>query len=70
MIDNLISDVNKKIDNWNERSQFTVKGVRNLSRSDMDDLLMAAEYFQLGYSDFCLYGDTLKVWKAYGLPTW
>lgn len=68
MIDKLVSDVNKKIDNWNERSQFTLKGVRNLSLSDMEDLLMAADCFERGNPDFCLYGDTLKVWKAYGLP--
>ena len=70
MVDKLIADVNKKIDRWNERSQFTLKGVRNLSRSDMDDLLMAADCFKRGNTEFRLYGDTLAVWEKYGLPTW
>lgn len=30
--------IDKKLDNWDERSCFTVKGVKNLSRSDMDTL--------------------------------
>ena len=41
----LIKDVHTKIDKWNERSQFKVKGVGNLSRSDMDTLEYYAETF-------------------------
>ena len=35
----------RKIDNWDERSCFTVCGVKNLSRSDMDDLILYTEHF-------------------------
>lgn len=40
----LIADVQKKIDNWNERSQFTLKGVGNLSKCDMDTLVFYSEW--------------------------
>lgn len=40
----------RKIDNWDERSCFTVCGVKNLSRSDMDDLTLYTEHFiEYGY---------------------
>ena len=40
----------RKIDNWDERSCFTVCGVKNLSRSDMDDLILYTEHFiEYGY---------------------
>lgn len=40
----------QKIDNWDERSCFTVCGVKNLSRSDMDDLILYTEHFrEYGY---------------------
>lgn len=39
----LRNDINKKLDNWNERSQFTLGGVKNLSRSDMDILIMLCD---------------------------
>lgn len=41
----LIGDINTKINNWNERSQFTLKGVKNLSRADLDVLGMYAETY-------------------------
>lgn len=41
----LRKDIQKKLDNWNERSQFTLKGVKNLSRSDLDSLDMYADFF-------------------------
>ena len=41
----LIKEVNKKIDNWNERSQFNMAGVKNLSRSDMDTIILYAETY-------------------------
>lgn len=41
----LLADVDKKIKNWNERSLFRLKGVGNLSRSDMDTLQLYAEHF-------------------------
>ena len=40
----------RKIDNWDEKSCFTVCGVKNLSRSDMDDLILYTEHFiEYGY---------------------
>ena len=36
----MLRDIQSKIDSWNERSQFTLKGVHNLSRSDMDSIIM------------------------------
>lgn len=40
----------RKIDNWDERACFTVCGVKNLSRSDMDDLILYTEHFiEYGY---------------------
>lgn len=41
----LIKEVNKKIDNWNERSQFKMAGAKNLSRSDMDTIILYAETY-------------------------
>ena len=36
----LIKDIEVKIRNWNERSGFTIKGVKNLSMSDLDTLVL------------------------------
>lgn len=41
----LIDDINKKIENWNERSAFTLKGVKNLSFADLDSLRFYALTF-------------------------
>lgn len=41
----LIGDIKKKINNWNERSMFTLKGVKNLSMSDLDTLELYATTF-------------------------
>jgi hypothetical protein len=41
----LIKDVEMKIDKWNERSSFTLKGVKNLSKSDLDSLVLYAQKF-------------------------
>ena len=38
----LLSDIEKKIAKWNERSSFTLKGVKNLSMSDLDTLQLYA----------------------------
>ena len=43
--DTLIEDIEMIMDNWDERSQFTLAGVKNLSVSDLDTLeLYAKEY--------------------------
>lgn len=50
----LIKDIENKIEKWNERSQFSIKGVKNLSRADLDTLV--------------LYADTMKdTGSLYGL---
>ena len=36
----LIKTINQKIENWNERSCFTIHGVKNLSRGDLDMIKM------------------------------
>lgn len=41
----LLNDIEKKIRNWNERSMFTLKGVKNLSMSDLDTLELYATTF-------------------------
>ena len=45
-----LETIERKIDKWNERSCFTVLGVKDLSRSDMDDLILYTEhYIKYGY---------------------
>lgn len=39
----LEQDINKALDNWNERSSFRIRGVKNLSRSDLDTILLYVE---------------------------
>lgn len=39
----LLKDVEKAFNKWDERSQFVLKGVRNLSVSDLDTLELYAE---------------------------
>ena len=38
--------IKKKIAAWNEFSTFTINGVRNLSRSDLDMLLMCCDWYE------------------------
>jgi len=42
----LKNDIEKKLANWNERSCFTVKGVKNLSKSDLDTILLYVEQYE------------------------
>jgi len=45
----LLSDIQKKIQNWNERSSFTLKGVKKLSMADLETLeLYADTYIRTG----------------------
>ncbi|MFW6015515.1 MAG: hypothetical protein ACOCRK_03695 [bacterium] len=49
----LLKDIKKKKDNWNERSCFTIKGVKNLSVADLDTLeLYATVFLQNGGYNF------------------
>lgn len=38
----LINEINKKKESWNEIDQFSLKGVQNLSTSDLDTLELYA----------------------------
>ena len=66
----LIKDINKKLDNWDERSQFKIKGVGNLSRSDLDSCILYAEtYMRIGGISGLITprGDLKVILEAYGL---
>lgn len=41
---NLRKDIQKKLDKWNERSMFTLKGVKNLSSADIHTLEICCDY--------------------------
>lgn len=38
--------IEKKLDQWNERSTFTISGIRGLTRSDIDCLLMCCDQYE------------------------
>lgn len=65
----LIQDIEGKIRKWNERSMFTLKGVKNLSRADMDMLEMYAnQYIQNGGNFYGLMepmGEIREVFEKY-----
>lgn len=66
----LKKEIEKKLANWNERSLFTIKGVRNLSRSDLDTLVLYADqYERQGNLDGLMppVGGVKEVLKAYGI---
>ena len=66
----LLTDINKKIDSWNERSMFTLRGIKNLSMSDMltiqlyaETILRQGNYFGLSNP----IGKTFEVLSKYEL---
>ena len=67
----LIKDIDKKFRDWNERSSFRLKGVGNLSVSDMDTLKLYAETYIRNYGSFRGLmeprGSIAKILEAYGL---
>lgn len=65
----LKEDIGKAILRWNERSMFRLKGIGNLSRSDMDLLdFFADHYLRNGnVRDLLAYGGVKQVLEAYGL---
>jgi hypothetical protein len=68
----LIRDVQSAIDRWNERSQFKMKGVTNLSRSNLDVIeLYARQLIHSGGYNFSGLADPLggvaQVLQKYGL---
>lgn len=64
-------DIDNAIRKWNERSNFTLKGVKNLSRSDLDTLLLYAEYIEKHgtYEGYLMKprGAVAEVLEKYGL---
>lgn len=68
----LINDINLKLKKWDEKSNFTIKGVKNLSRSDLDTLVLYAQQYIMsgGYSFSGLmepFGDIKKVLSKYDI---
>lgn len=66
----LIQEIEKKRKNWDERSQFKIKGVGNLSCSDLDTIELYAEtYLQSGNLSALMrpLGGIAQVLKAYGI---
>lgn len=69
-VNKLKDDIRKKLDNWNERSNFTLKGVKNLSRSDLDTIILYADTIaRQGNYDGLMkpLGGVGEVLSAYGL---
>ena len=73
-VSTLLKDIDKKIDNWDERSCFTLKGIKNLSMSDLDTIKMYAKNYDksgsvTNYGEFMKpLGDKAEVLKAYDIP--
>lgn len=70
----LIKDIQSKRNSWDERSQFTIKGVRNLSPADLDQIQLYAEtYINSGGSGFPglmnPFGEVGEVLDSYGLKS-
>ena len=64
----LITDINKKI-NTSEYRACTLKGVKNLSRSDLEDLQMYAEFAIKDelHTLTPLRGNKAEVWNKYNV---
>ncbi len=68
--DKLRKDIDTKIKKWNEKSSFTLKGVKNLSRSDLDMILLYADTYDRTGSFSGLMkplGEIARVLGAYGI---
>ncbi|HHW79627.1 MAG TPA: hypothetical protein GX742_02360 [Acholeplasmataceae bacterium] len=66
----LLKDIQEKFMNWDERSQFKMKGVGNLSVADMDSLeLYAKEFIKMGNIDHLMepLGGKGKILAMYGI---
>lgn len=64
----LRNDVNKKLDNWNERNQFALSGVKNLSLSDMETLLYFCDIYEVSKTlgGIIINNDMRTILKKYG----
>lgn len=65
----LRKDINSRLDAWNERAMFTLNGIKYLSRSDMDTLLMFCDLYERSgsLSGYLLVGGVKEVLISYGL---
>lgn len=67
----LIRDIEKAIRNWDEESSFSLKGVKNLSRADLDVITLYAETISKygTYDGFLMppLGNVEKVLSEYNL---
>ncbi len=67
-VEKLKKDVQVELMYWDERSQFTLAGVTNLSKSDMDTLLLYCDTWLTNgnvNSLMPLRGNLLDVWNKY-----
>ena len=69
-IKSLKDDINIALNSWNERSSLKLGGVENLSRSDLEILLMYVEYYEVNgsYEGYLMkpLGSIAKVLEVYG----
>lgn len=66
----LIKDIDKKLNNWDERSQFKLKRIGNLSYADMESLkLYAEEFLKKGNINHLMepLGDKKEILAQYGI---
>lgn len=62
----LIEDIDMAKENWNERSQFSLAGVKNLSASDLDTLELYAKEYN-GYNLMEPMGNIKVILKKYNV---
>ena len=66
----LVSDIERKIEKWDEYSCFQINGVKNLSMADMDTLLLYANTHLANGSFYGLMkplGSIAEVLRTYNL---
>lgn len=58
--DQLLKDIEKKKDNWDERSCFKMKGIGNISKADLDTIELYAKKDGIGLrKPLCKVGEVL-----------
>lgn len=62
----LIEDITMLLEKWDEKSQFKLAGVGNLSLSDLDSLELYAREYN-GYNLIEPRGDIAKILRAYNV---
>ena len=67
----LRTDISKKIERWNERSLFTLAGVKRLSLGDMNTLMMCCQHYEAYGSLDGIHPFNPAIWEvrdSYSLP--